>query len=154
MNGFEALNGKARGEEYARRMDAYLARVAELPMLNGSINVKAIAEAAGIPTQSVYKNPTIREALESAKTRFGVQSWAENKASSHAHDKPETVPRGESDGKILRLEKRLSELEQRYSAAMAENYDLRQQLKDLRLQLAREDMMIESGRRIAAPTDE
>jgi predicted RNase H-like nuclease (RuvC/YqgF family) len=145
------LSGKALGAEYARRMEAYLASVSQLPLLNGSINVTAIAEAAGIPTQSVYKNPTIRAALESAKARFGVQSWAESKAPASSSDKPDTPPRSEGDGKIQRLEKRLSDLEQRYSAAVAENYELRQQLKELRLQLARDDIMIESGRRVAAP---
>jgi len=34
---------------------------------------------------------------------------------------------------------------------IAENSDLRQQLKVLRLSLAREDMTIETGRRVADP---
>lgn len=148
------LSGKALGDAYVRRAVAYLSHATELPMLNGSVNVTALAEAAGVPTQSVYKNLTIRQALDDAKKRLGVQSWGENKASPSATDSPEATRRGDSDGKLLRLEKRLSDLEQKYSAAMAENYELRQQLKDLRLQLGREDMMIESGRRIATPTAE
>jgi hypothetical protein len=151
MSELDGLNGKARGEEYARRIDAYLNSISELPLLKGSINVTAIAEAAGIPTQSVYKNQTVHELLEAAKVRFGVKSWGENAASTARADKAETASPPTSDAKMRRLGKQLSDLEQRYSAVVAENYELRHQLKELQLQLEREDMMIESGRRIAAP---
>jgi hypothetical protein len=151
MSEFDGLNGKARGAEYVRRMREYLGSASELPLLNGSVNVSAIAEAARIPTQSIYKNPTIRAALEDAKARFGVQSWGENTAPPLPEGKAQAVEEPNSAVKVQRLEKRLSDLEQRYSAVVAENYELRQQLKETRLQLAREDMMIETGRRVAAP---
>jgi hypothetical protein len=154
MSEFEGLSGKARGEEYARRMDAYLKRTAELPLLNGSLNVKAIAEAAGIPTQSVYKNPTVRELIDAAKQRLGVQSWAENRRQPEEAEPVAAEPVAQSDTKTQRLEKRLAALEQRNSALMAENFELRRQLKELRLQLGREDMVIETGRRIVAPASE
>ena len=154
LDELDGLRGKALGDAYVRRAKAYLSRATELPMQNGSVNVTALAEAAGVPTQSVYKNSHIRQALEDARKRLGLPSWSENKASPSPTDSPDVTRRSDSDGKVSRLEKRLSDLEQKYSAAMAENYELRQQLKDLRLQLARDDMMIESGRRIAAPTDE
>lgn len=154
MKRHDGLSGKARGDEYARRMVAYLATALALPMLNGSINVTAIAEACGIPTQSMYKNPTVRAALQDAKTRFGVQSWGESKAASRADDNHEGHEKRESNGKLSQVEKRLSELERRYGSVLSENYHLRLELKGLRLQLSREDMMIDSGRRIAAPTEE
>jgi len=152
MSALDGLSGKARGEEYAHRMEAYLEKTPELPLLNGSLNVKAIAEAAGIPTQSVYKNPAIRRALEAAKERLGVQSWAEGRTRTDASSV--TPPKPESDVKVRRLEQQLTTLEQRHSAVVAENFELRRQLKELRLQFGREDMMIETGRRIVAPTDE
>jgi len=152
MSELEGLSGRARGEEYARRMQEYLDEASELPVLNGALNVKAIAKAAGIPTQSIYKNPAIRERLEAAKERLGVQSWAEGRLRTDSSS--EISPRSESDVKARRLEQRLTALEQRHSAVVAENFELRQQLKELRLQLGRDDMMIETGRRIVAPTDE
>ena len=45
-------------------------------------------------------------------------------------------------------------LEQQNAALVAENYEMRRQLKELRLQLGREDMTIETGRRVAVPSDE
>ncbi|WP_454872484.1 hypothetical protein [Paraburkholderia xenovorans] len=147
----DELSGKERGDVYARRMDAYLQAVSALPMLNGSINVTAIAEAAGIPTQSVYKNPTIRAALQDAKVRFDVRSWGENKAACHTSNNHEGNEERESTVKLNQLEKRFSVLERKYGAVVAENYQLRQKLKNLRLQLSCEDMMIDSGRRVVAP---
>ncbi|MEM5345807.1 hypothetical protein [Paraburkholderia azotifigens] len=146
------LSGKERGDEYARRMVAYLETASTLPMLNGSINVTAIAEAAGVPTQSLYKNPTIRAALQDAKLRLGVRSWRENKGERHTDGDHEAHSKRETIGKPNQLEKRLSVLERRYGAVLAENYQLRQDLKNLRLQLSCEDMMIDSGRRVALPT--
>jgi len=128
-----------------------LARITAWPRLNGSINVRAIAEAAGIPTQSLSKHPAIREALERAQTRVGVQRWAERKASCPTRDNVDTPKRSAGDGKIQRLEKLLADLEQQYSVAAAETDALRQQRKALRLQLAREALMMETGRRVAAP---
>lgn len=152
MSELKGLNGRERGEEYARRMQMYLDNASELPVLNGALNVKAIAEAAGIPTQSVYKNPAIRAALESAKERLGVQSWAESRAQTEST--AEAPPKHQSDAKVRRLEQQLTTLEQRHGAVVAENFELRRQLKELLLQLGREDMMIETGRRIAVPNEE
>jgi hypothetical protein len=135
-------------------MAAYLEKTPELPLLNGSLNIKAIAKAAGIPTQSVYKNPAVRKSLEAAKGRLGVQSWADNRAPAVSPPTAEVMARPESNAKVRKLEQRLRTLEQRHSAVVAENHQLRQQLKGLRLQLGREDMMIETGRRIVAPAGE
>ena len=101
MSVLEGLSGRARGEEYAHRVQAYLDKTSELPVLNGALNVKAIAEAAGIPTQSIYKNPAIREKLETAKERLGVESWAESHAQTESPD--EAPPKPQSDAKVRRL---------------------------------------------------
>src|SRR6202521_1530479 len=116
MSELEGLSGRARGEEYARRMQAYLDKASELPVLNGALNVKAIAKAVGIPTQSVYKNPAIRATLEAAKERLGVQSWAEGR--SRTDSSSEILPKPQSDAKVRRLEQQLTTLEQRHSAVI------------------------------------
>jgi hypothetical protein len=152
MSDLEGLSGRERGKEYARRMDSYLETATELPLLNGSLNIQAISDATGIPTQSIHKNPAIRKSLDSAKKRFNVQSWGESRTQKGPAD--EASPKPQSDAKARRLEQQLTTLEQRHSAVVAENFELRRQLKELRLQFGREDMMIETGRRIVAPTDE
>lgn len=47
------------------------------------------------------------------------------------------------------LERRLNQLEQQNAALVAENAEQRQQLKSLHLQMGRDDMAIETGRRIS-----
>jgi len=53
--------------------------------------------------------------------------------------------------RLSESERRVHKLEQQNAAMIAENTDLRQQLKVLRLSLAREDMTIETARRVADP---
>ena len=59
------------------------------------------------------------------------------------------MPRESKQTKVL--ERRVNQLEQQNAALVAENAELRRQLKSLRLQMGREDMAIETGRRIPAP---
>lgn len=64
----KAKIGKAIGQEYLIRIQAYLDHTERLPMLgDGGLNISAVAIAADIPRQSLYKNPAIRSVLESAK---------------------------------------------------------------------------------------
>lgn len=155
------LSGKALGEDYLRKIEAYLAQANSLPVSrDGSLNVTAIAENAGIPKQSIYKNPAIRQAIEQAKVARGVESWAELRANvapsdvtadsdADGHARAPTVS---SDGKRLQAaERRISTLEQQNAALAAENFELRRQIKGLTQLLARQDMMIDTGRRIPAP---
>ncbi len=73
-----AASGKALGKEYLAKMQDYLARTESLPVSpDGTLNITAIAADAGVPKQSIYKNPSIRDAVEKAKTEKGVASWAE-----------------------------------------------------------------------------
>ncbi len=69
------LSGKALGADYLRRVEAYLGQADSLPVSrDGTLNVTAIAEGAGIPKQSIYKNPAIRRAIEQAKASRGIPS--------------------------------------------------------------------------------
>lgn len=158
------LNGKALGADYLRRVEVYLAQTESLPVArDGTLNVTAIAEKAGIPKQSIYKNPAIRQAIEQAKAARGIDSWAERRASrpqegedGQADAESPASPRAAStDSKRLQAaERRVSTLEQHNAALAAENFELRRQLKDLRQQLGRQDMMIDTGRRMPAPVAE
>ena len=156
-----ALSGKTIGADYLRKVESFLANSDSLPMSrDGSLNVTAIAEQAGIPKQSIYKNPAIRQAIEKAKTALGIPSWSERRENSSEESGPtqsETeIPsqhRGVSnDAKRLQAaERRISALEQQNAAFVAENFELRRQLKDLKQKLGRQDMIIDTGRRVPAP---
>lgn len=158
----ESLSGKELGADYLRRVEAYLGQADSLPVSrDGTLNVTAIAEGAGIPKQSIYKNPAIRRAIEQAKASRGIDSWAERRANL-PHDSDEAPSETEntsakaaaSDGKRLQAaERRVSTLEQHNAALVAENFELRRQLKDLKRQLGRQDMMIDTGRRVPLPAD-
>lgn len=158
------LSGKALGADYLRKVEAYLAQADSLPVSrDGTLNVTAIAESAGIPKQSLYKNPAIRQAIEQAKAARGIDSWAERRAilpQDGAREQPEAAtpspPPAASSGsrRLQAAERRVNILEQQNAALVAENFELRRQLKDLKQQLGRQDMMIDTGRRIPAPVDQ
>jgi len=145
----EAKSGRAIGQEYLVRIHAYLDRTESLPLLgDGSLNMSAIASAADIPRQSLYKNPAIRSLLENAKAKCGAPVRQDAKASKEATSGTSAI-RENKQTKVL--ERRVNQLEQQNAALVAENAELRRQLKSLRLQMGREDMAIETGRRIPAP---
>lgn len=144
----DTKSGKAIGQEYLGRIQAYLNRTESLPLLgDGSLNMSAIANGADIPRQSLYKNPSIRSLLDDAKAKSSVPAQ-DTKPKERATTSIE--PMRESKQTKL-LERRVNQLEQQNAALVAENAELRRQLKSLRLQLGREDMAIETGRRIPTP---
>lgn len=155
-------SGKTLGKEYLKKIQDYLAKTEALPVSrDGTLNITAIADKAGVPKQSIYKNPGIRDAVEKAKTEKGLASWAEvrseaSKPASAATKVPGITPglpaerKATVDGnkRLQAAERRASTLEQQNAALVAENFEFRRQLKDLRQQMGREDMMIDTGRRI------
>ena len=144
----DTKSGKAIGQEYLGRIQAYLNRTESLPLLgDGSLNMSAIAHGADIPRQSLYKNPSIRSLLDDAKAKSSVPAQ-ETKPKERATTSIEPM-RASKQTKLL--ERRVNQLEQQNAALVAENAELRRQLKSLRLQLGREDMTIETGRRIPTP---
>ena len=152
----KAQSGRALGDEYLRKMQTFLSAKVALPISNdGSLNITAIAEQAGIPKQSIYKNPAIRKIIEEAKVATGVESWSERRADApKEHMEEGAAPRRDmtSDSKRLQAaERRVSTLEQMNAVLTAENFELRRQIKEIKQQLGRQDMMIDSGRRIPAP---
>ena len=103
----------------------------------------------------------LESAIEQAKASRGIDSWAERRANL-PHDSDQAPSETENtsakaaanDGKRLQAaERRVSTLEQHNAALVAENFELRRQLKDLKRQLGRQDMMIDTGRRVPLPAD-
>lgn len=147
----EGKGGQEIGSKYVERVRAYLTSSEALPLLpSGDVNVSAIADKAKVPRQSMYKNGTIRNLIEKARTDIaelanqGVEAPAVAATST-----PQEVP--ELSGKSKQqqmLERRVQALEKTNISIVAENAELRRQLREVRLQLGREDMIIESGRRI------
>ena len=151
-------SGKAVGKQYLQSVQDYLARTPELPVGDdGGLNITEISERSGVPRQSFYKNPGIRSALEEARKARGVADRQEAGARSESADGSGATLASAGDKTVKKtksLERRVTQLEQQNAALVAENAELRRQLKAVRLQYGREDMLIETGRRIPAPPDD
>jgi hypothetical protein len=145
------MSGRKTGAEYTRRVEAYLAKHQGLPLsVSGQINMTHLASVLKIPKQSLYKNPGIRSLIDEAKKRQEIAPKA--KLTSEASLESPNVRRpAESIDRLRLSERRVRRLEQQNAALVAENAELRRQLKGLRVQLGREDMMIETGRRLPVP---
>lgn len=158
MASSETQSGKVIGRQYLERVAAYLQATPALPLLpDGSLNVTAIAAGANVPRQSLYKNPGIRTLLETARANRATEVQVPREitpASSPTTAAPEAQLVGGEKVNQRRLEQRIHQLEQQNAALVAENAELRRQLKAQRLQMGREDMTIETGRRFPAPTPE
>ena len=143
-------SGKVIGSEYVQTFQTYLASVDALPRNEeGTLSISAIAEASGIPRQSFYKNPQLKALLEGVRGDSTVTPSPEAPPSDGRLVRSE----GGRDDKTKALERRAHQLEQQNAALVAENAEFRRQLKALRLQVGREDMIIETGRRIPVPPD-
>lgn len=149
-----AKNGKQIGLEHLTTLDGYLSKGGRLPVStkDGTLNLAELARATGIPKSSFYQNPKVKERLEAARTAQGLSRHGERQApeSDGAPSTADARASGATGATVL-LERRLHRLEQQNAALVAENYELRRQLKELRLQLGREDMTIETGRRVVSP---
>ena len=107
-------SSRAISEESVEKFKAYLDLIDALPARNGKIHVSAIAEAAGLDRQALYKNPAIRQLLEEAVIQKGLRG----------------INPGDSQGDSMasaKLEHRISELEAKNAALTAENWELRRE---------------------------
>lgn len=127
-------SGAVIGAENATRVRAYLdglaAKGQPLPAREGKLNVSAVAVAAGVDRQVLYKNPAAKAAIEEAASRLGLDA---------IEARPEAAVRDQRDQRIQRLE-------QENAALRAEAIELRRRVRQLQHV---EDMMIETGRRVA-----
>jgi hypothetical protein len=142
------MNGRETGARYRVQIEKYLSQNPTLPTApNGSVNMTELARIVGIPKQSLYKNPGVRALLEEAMLRHGRSSKSRLEIGTL------TIPdstQSEPSNRLRLSEQRVRRLEQQNAALIAENAELRRQLKATRLQQGREDMMIDSACRIVS----
>lgn len=124
-------SGQQIGQEYVDKLKRYLDGVKALPARNGKVNHTAIAEASGVPRQSLYKNDDCRRMLDEATAAKGLLGIEDRTT--------------DDTGKV-KLERRVTALEQSNASLVAENYELRRQLKKLR----HIEEMMEQGKRVIA----
>ncbi|KAF1075463.1 hypothetical protein [Halodesulfovibrio sp. MK-HDV] len=147
-------SGKEIGQKYMHILQQYLNETTQLPVgSNGMLNMSKIAADAGVPRQSLYKNPRMKTLLEDARKSRGIPSLPAVKTAS-SKSSTGAVKSGaatEHPTKQRQMERRIIQLEQKNAVLVAENAELRQQLVALRQQMGREDMTIQTGRRIPEP---
>jgi len=109
--------GQQVGQAYVAALEIYLQGLRGegkgLPARGGKVSTSAIALAAGVDRQSLYKNPSCRALLESAAQEMGL-------AGIESRDMAMTS----DDGK----DKRIQSLETMVASLQAEVHGLRRQL--------------------------
>lgn len=146
--------GKELGAEYLERIERFLESTPALPLLpSGAVNMSAIADAANVPRRSLYTNPSIRQSVEEKLIASGLKTQGElgpdGSVTPESTAAPAQVPMPGRQQQAA--ERRAQKLEEQNSALVAENAELRRQLRETRLQLGREDMSMDTGRRFPAP---
>jgi len=145
------MSGQQTGAKYVDSVERFLHSGSSLPLSpDGSVNMTELARQTGVPKQSLYKNPNIRSMLEVAMEARGVKARGRHLEGSDAPEEV-VVPESSNPSKLRATEQRVHRLEQQNAALVAENAELRRQLRALHMQMGREDMAIETGRRIAVP---
>lgn len=105
---------KAQENIYALR--AYLDSVNALPAQDGKVSIVAVATAAGIDRQVLYRNPTAKTLLDTAVSEKGLVGI-----------EPRTA--GDRSEAEKALERQVRALEARNAVLMAENADLRARVR-------------------------
>jgi hypothetical protein len=148
-------SGRDIGREHLGTLEAFLRSGAALPWgRDGTVNLSELAKVTGIPKSSFYQNPAVRSLVDGLRPAPFDQATNAPGASPSVGPSQAPAPSSVSaeERKAQRLERRVNGLEQQNAALVAENFELRRQLKDLKLQMGRQDMMIDTGRRIVDPS--
>lgn len=109
-------SGAEVGAANVEKLRRYLASVASLPARGEQVHVSAIALAARIDRQVLYKNLECRRLLEEAVAAKGLRGVEERPV--------QTMDEGR-----VRLERRVADLERANAALLAENAELRAKLR-------------------------
>lgn len=137
-------SGKEIAAQYVETLTAFV-KDGNIPRgPNGKANVGAIAEATGIPRQSFYKNPSIRQTVDALN--------AEAKKDTKQGDKA-TREKTQRDAETRAMERKVNQLSQHNAALVAENAELRKMLKSERQKNACMDVTLSTGRRVAVPNE-
>lgn len=130
----ERLSGTDLGQVNLGKVASYLDGLAaagqKLPERDGKPNMSAIAMAAGVDRQVLYKNPAVRAAIEQAAGNLGLDAYERRQ---------EQAPGGPD-----RRDQRILKLEQENAALRAENIELRRRLRTVEHV---EEHMVATGRR-------
>ncbi len=147
-------NGKQIGQEHLATFEEYLLHGGQLPVAReGSLNLSELVRVTGIPKSSFYQNPKIEARLEEARHQQGLARAGERRRVDGDSPEGSSAEKPLAARATAQLERKLHRLEQQNAVLVAENSELRRQVKHLQLQLGREDMLIDSGRRIPAPAE-
>jgi hypothetical protein len=107
---------RKKAQENIDALRAYLDGVNALPAQGGKVSVAAVATAAGIDRQVLYRNPTAKALLDTAVSEKGLVGI-----------EPRTA--GDRSEAEKALERQVRTLEARNAALMAENADLRARVR-------------------------
>ncbi len=145
------MSGQQTGAKYVESVELFLHSGSALPLSpDGTVNMTELARQTGVPKQSLYKNPNIRSMLTEAMDERGVRARGRSVDGAEAAEEGVATETAKPAA-VRATEQRVHRLEQQNAVLVAENAELRRQLKALHLQMGREDMTIETGRRIAVP---
>tara|TARA_R110002049_G_scaffold191082_2_gene360004 strand:+ start:4773 stop:5153 length:381 start_codon:yes stop_codon:yes gene_type:complete len=107
---------QAKAQDNICKLKAYLATTNALPARNGKLSVSAVATAADIERQVLYRNPTAKSLLETAVREKGLIGIGAQNSS------------GRSDIEKVQ-ERKIRSLEARNAVLAGENADLRARLR-------------------------
>ena len=149
-------SGKEIGRGYLFTLDTYIDQGNALPISSkdSTLNLTELSRVTGIPKSTFYQNPSVKLRLERARLDQGIARWggvAKQPETTLEDRAQSSLPTQHENRARQVLERRVHRIEQQNAALVAENAELRRQLKVLRLQHGREDMVIETGRRIPKP---
>jgi hypothetical protein len=116
----------------------YRVLVDSFPSRNGKVHVTAVAEAAGLDRQMLYKNAVIRQLFEEAVAYKGLCGI------DHGDNQGGEFRVANLERKIADQERHITSLETKNSSLLAENWELRRQLA----KLSHVEALMEQGRRV------
>lgn len=119
-------SSQAISAEGVAKFRTYLELVDAFPSRNGKVHVTAVAEAAGLDRQMLYKNPVIRRLFEEAVAQKGLCGI------DPGDNQGDSKLAANLERKIAEQEKRITSLETKNASLLAENLELRRQLAKLR----------------------
>lgn len=133
------------GKGHLANLKAFLDSGQLLPVSpkTGKLNITALVETTSIPRSCFYQNDDIEKLLDEACTKQKVSRQGKSlpKGDPVTEQTDQGLPesQGKSDSKQRAMERRMHRLEQHNAVLVAENFDLRSQVKQLKLQLGRDD---------------
>jgi hypothetical protein len=147
-------NGRDVGREHLATLQAFVQSGNSIPVgRDGDVNVTELSRVTGIPKSSFYQNPDVRSLTETLRDARRAESTRQDIPARDVAVVSSSDMRVETQ-QMQRLERRVNSLEQQNAVLVAENAELRRQLRDLHQQLARQDMMIDTGKRIVTPPED